>query len=201
MEIEALVPKGFPKTEKVFALGNVQGNASVVRGSISMRGEEAPHRVGSGPALEPCKMANVTHAGRFAPTHGTFHSDESLAHQAYQLLHWGFVAAPFLAGADKFFGFMTHWEKYLATPIANLSPFSAHGTMLVVGLIEMAAAVVVAIRPRVGAYVVAGWLALIILNLLMVGGYLDVALRDLGLCIGALALGRLSAGGAARARA
>jgi hypothetical protein len=55
-------------------------------------------------------MTNVTHAGRFAPTHGTVHSDESLAHQAYQLLHWGFVAAPFLAGADKFFGFMTHWE-------------------------------------------------------------------------------------------
>jgi hypothetical protein len=137
-------------------------------------------------------MASVTTSGRFAPTQGTVQVDQTPTHQAYQLLHWGFVAAPALAGADKFFGFLTTWEKYLAPQFANLSPLSAHGTMLVVGIIEIFAAVLVAFRPRIGAYVVAAWLALIIVNLVMVGGYLDVALRDFGLLLGALALGRLS---------
>lgn len=112
--------------------------------------------------------------------------------QAYQILRWGFVLAPLLAGLDKFLGLLTNWEKYLASPFAHLSPMSPHGTMLAVGVVEMAAAVVVALRPRVGAYVVAAWLVGIILNLLIVGGYNDVALRDFGLVLGALALARLS---------
>lgn len=115
------------------------------------------------------------------------------SYQAFQILHWGFVAAPFLAGLDKFFNVLTHWEGYLSPLFARLSPLSAPATMRAVGVIEMVAAVLVAIRPRVGAYVVAVWLAGIMLNLLLLGHGYDVALRDLGLFLGALALGRLSA--------
>ena len=115
------------------------------------------------------------------------------AHQAFQILHWGFVAAPLLMGADKFLNLLTNWEKYLAPSFRNLSPLNAAATMRAIGVVEIVAALVVALRPRIGAYVVAAWLAGIILNLLLVGGYYDVALRDFGLCLGALALGRLSA--------
>jgi hypothetical protein len=114
------------------------------------------------------------------------------AYQAYQILHWGFVAAPVLAGADKFLHLLANWDQYLAPAFARLSPLSAHATMLVVGLIEMAAGLVVAAKPRIGAYVVAAWLVGIILNLFILGSFFDVALRDFGLFLGALALGRLS---------
>lgn len=113
-------------------------------------------------------------------------------YQAFEILHWGFVAAPLLAGADKFTNLLTHWENYLAPAIAHLSPLAPRATMQVVGVIEIVAALLVAIRPRLGAYVVAAWLCGIILNLLLLGNYYDVALRDLGLALGALALGRLS---------
>lgn len=114
------------------------------------------------------------------------------AYQAYQLLHWGLVAAPVIAGADKFLGLLTNWDKYLAPQFAHLSPLSVHGTMMAVGVVEIAAGLVVALRPRIGAYVVAAWLLGIIVDLLVIGGYYDVALRDFGLLLGALALGRLS---------
>ncbi len=156
-----------------------------------MKGEELGAASGAAGSSRH-QMATVTTPGRFAPTRGTVQVDQTPTHQAYQLLHWGFVAAPALAGADKFFGFLTTWDKYLAPQIANLSPLSPHGTMLVVGIIEIFAAVLVAFRPRIGAYVVAAWLALIIVNLMLVGGFYDVALRDFGLFLGALALGRLS---------
>ena len=113
-------------------------------------------------------------------------------YQAFEILHWGFVAAPLLAGADKFTNLMTHWESYLAPGLARLSPLAPRATMQVVGIVEIVAALLVAIRPRLGAYVVAAWLFGIILNLLLLGNYYDVALRDLGLALGALALGRLS---------
>ena len=112
-------------------------------------------------------------------------------YQAFEILHWGFVAAPVLAGLDKFLGLLTNWDAYLAPAFAKLSPFSVHGTMQVVGIVEIAAGVLVAIKPRIGAYVVAAWLVGIMLNLLLLGHFYDVALRDLGLCLGALALGRL----------
>ena len=115
------------------------------------------------------------------------------AYQAYRLLHWAFVAAPVIAGVDKFFDLLTHWDKYLAPSLLNLSPLSAARTMDAVGFVEIIAGLVVALRPRIGAYVVAAWLAGIIVNLLLVGGYYDVALRDFGLFLGALALARLSA--------
>jgi hypothetical protein len=114
-------------------------------------------------------------------------------YQAYQILHWGFVAAPVIAGADKFARLLTNWDQYLAPAVARVSPFGAHETMLVVGIVEVVAGLVVALKPRIGAYVVAAWLAGIILDLLLLGSYFDVALRDFGLLLGAVALGRLSA--------
>lgn len=121
-------------------------------------------------------------------------SQTTATHQAYQLLHVGFIAAPTLAGLDKFTHLLTNWDQYLAPAIARLLPFSGHAFMRAVGVIEVAAGLLVAFKPRLGAYVVAAWLAGIILNLLVLGSFYDVALRDLGLCLGALALGRLAEG-------
>jgi hypothetical protein len=114
------------------------------------------------------------------------------SYQAFQILHWGFVILPFISGIDKFFNLLARWRDYLSPAFAQISPLSPSATMMAAGVIEMIAAVVVAIRPRVGAYVVAAWLAGIIVNLLLLQGTLDIALRDLGLLLGALALGRLS---------
>ena len=114
------------------------------------------------------------------------------AYQAYQILHWGFVAAPIIAGADKFVHLLTNWDEYLAPAIAQMLPISGHAFMLVVGAIEIVAGLLVAVRPRIGAYVVAGWLAGIMLNLIIRGHALDIVLRDFGLCLGALALARLA---------
>jgi hypothetical protein len=113
-------------------------------------------------------------------------------YQAYQILHFGFTVAPILAGLDKFFHFMVNWDQYLAPFIANIFGGNGHAFMLAVGVIEIVAGLIVAFKPRIGAYIVAAWLAGIIVNLLILGAYFDVALRDLGLCLGALALGRLS---------
>jgi hypothetical protein len=114
------------------------------------------------------------------------------SYQAYQILHLGFVVAPVIAGLDKFFHFLCNWDQYLASWIAGLSPIGGHNLMLVAGIIEIAAGVLVAVKPRLGAPLVAAWLGLIILNLVTAGSYLDVALRDLGLALGALALSRLA---------
>jgi uncharacterized membrane protein YphA (DoxX/SURF4 family) len=113
--------------------------------------------------------------------------------QAYALLRAGFAAAPILFGLDKFFDVLVHWPKYLAPWVNDIAPGSASAFMHVVGGVEILAGVLVALKPRYGAYVVAGWLAGIIVNLLSYSGYYDVALRDFGLLIGALALGRLAA--------
>ena len=113
-------------------------------------------------------------------------------YQAYQLLYLGFIVAPLVAGLDKFTHVLTDWDKYLAPVVAGQLPFSGHTFMLFVGLVEIGAAALVALRPRLGAYVVAAWLAGIIINLLLIPAYLDIALRDFGLMLGALALGRLS---------
>ncbi|HMB92558.1 MAG TPA: hypothetical protein VKP65_17015 [Rhodothermales bacterium] len=112
------------------------------------------------------------------------------SYQAYRLLQVGFVAAPILAGLDKFFNILTDWEQYLAPFIGDL--IGASTFMAVVGIIEIVAGIGVAIKPRIFAYVVAAWLVGIILNLLLIPGFYDVAMRDLGLALGALALGRLS---------
>lgn len=128
-----------------------------------------------------------------ASTAATFAQDKSdPAYQAYKILHVGFAALPIIAGLDKFFHVLVNWDMYLAPAIAHLSPISAHSLMMVIGVIEIVAGILVAIKPRIGAYVVAGWLFGIIIDLLMVSGFYDVALRDFGLSLGALALARLS---------
>lgn len=114
------------------------------------------------------------------------------AYQAFVILYAGFVALPIIAGADKFFDKLVAWEQYLAPLATQLVPVTAHEFMMIVGGIEIAAGVLVAIRPQIGAYVVALWLWGIIVNLLLIPDYFDIALRDLGLSLGAIALGRLS---------
>jgi hypothetical protein len=115
------------------------------------------------------------------------------AYQAFLILRSGFTVAPILFGADKFLHALVNWDRYLAPAIAHLSPFSVHHTMYVVGVIEIVAGLVVAVRPRLGAPVVALWLLGIIVNLLLIPGYYDIALRDFGLLLAALALARLAA--------
>ena len=114
------------------------------------------------------------------------------AYQAYAVLRTIFSIAPILFGLDKFTNILTDWPHYLAPWITGIVPFDAATTMRIVGVIEIAAGVLVAVAPRIGAYVVALWLAGIIVNLLTLPGYYDVALRDFGLLVGALALARLS---------
>ncbi len=113
--------------------------------------------------------------------------------QAYKILHIGFTVLPIIAGLDKFFHILVNWDQYLAPLVARLSPIPGHSLMMIIGVIEIVAGILVAAKPKIGAYVVAIWLWGIILDLLLVSGYYDVALRDFGLSLGALALGRLSA--------
>lgn len=114
------------------------------------------------------------------------------AHQAFLLLRFGFTVAPIIAGFDKFLRLLTNWEKYLAPFIPNTLGIQPRTLMMLVGVVEIIAGLLVAAQPRWGGYVVAAWLSGIILNLVAVGGYLDVALRDLGLLLGAVALARLA---------
>lgn len=123
---------------------------------------------------------------------GTSATASSPAHQAYRILLFGFTVAPILAGLDKFSHLLVNWDQYLPGVVANISPISPHSLMLIVGVIEIAAGIGVAFKPRIFAYIVAAWLALIIINLLLIPGYFDVALRDFGLLLAALALARLS---------
>jgi hypothetical protein len=120
------------------------------------------------------------------------------AHDAFLLLRTVFTAAPILFGLDKFAGVLTEWEQYLAPWVDDIVPGDAHQAMLAVGVIEILAGLVVAVRPSIGGYVVAAWLAGIILNLVTMGDYLDVALRDFGLLVAALALARLATSAASR---
>ncbi len=115
------------------------------------------------------------------------------AAQAFMLLRVAFTVAPILFGIDKFAGVLTDdWTRYLATEYNDLIPGSAADAMHIVGVVEIAAGLVVAVVPRFGGLLVAGWLAGIIVSLLLVGGYGDIALRDFGLLLGALSLSRLA---------
>jgi uncharacterized membrane protein YphA (DoxX/SURF4 family) len=113
-------------------------------------------------------------------------------YQAFVLLRVVFAVAPILFGLDKFFGVLVDWEGYLAPWIDDIVPGSAATAMHIVGAVEILAGVAVALKPRYGAYLVAAWLGGIIVNLLTYSGYYDVALRDFGLLVGALALARLA---------
>ena len=118
---------------------------------------------------------------------------QSPAYQAYQILHLAFVVAPILAGADKFFHVLVNWDQYLSPAIARMLPVSGHTFMLAAGAIEVVAGLLVAFMPALGGLVVGAWLCGIIINLLTIPAYFDVALRDLGLALGAFALARLAA--------
>lgn len=111
-------------------------------------------------------------------------------YQAYQILHIGFAILPIIAGLDKFFNFLTNWEQYLSSPFNVFG--NPHTTMMVVGVIEIIAGIGVWIKPKIFAYIVMLWLLGIIINLLIIGNFYDIALRDFGLLLGALALARLS---------
>ena len=110
------------------------------------------------------------------------------AYQAFWLLRIGFTVAPILFGLDKFFHVLVDWDQYLAPWINDIVPGSGQDAMYVVGVIEILAGIVVAFWPRYGAWLVAAWLAGIIVNLLSMGDYYDIALRDFGLMVAALAL-------------
>lgn len=105
---------------------------------------------------------------------------------------FGFTVAPIIAGLDKFLRLLTDWDKYLAPFIPNTLGIQPHTFMMAVGVIEIAAGLIVAFSPRVGGWIVAAWLAGIIISLVAVGSYLDIALRDLGLLLGAVSLARLA---------
>jgi hypothetical protein len=117
----------------------------------------------------------------------------SPSYQAYQILWIAFTVAPVIAGLDKFTHFLVNWDQYLSPAIAQMLPVSAHTFMLAVGVIEVAAGLLVAFMPEIGGLVVGAWLLGIIVNLLTIPAYFDVALRDFGLALGAFALARLAA--------
>jgi hypothetical protein len=114
------------------------------------------------------------------------------AYQAFMLLRTVFTVAPILFGLDKFANVLVEWPGYLAGWINDIVPGTAQQAMYAVGVIEIVAGVAVAVLPRFGGLLVAAWLAGIIVNLLTVPGFYDIALRDFGLLVGALALARLA---------
>lgn len=112
--------------------------------------------------------------------------------QAFLLLRTVFTVAPIIFGLDKFTNLLTDWTMYLAPVVTSTVPFPAQSVMYAVGVVEIVAGLAVAFRPRFGSLLVAVWLLGIIVNLILLGSYFDVALRDFGLLVGALALNRLS---------
>jgi len=131
-------------------------------------------------------MATVTR-----PVSGTATRTDP-AYQAFFVLRTVFTVAPIVFGLDKFANLLVDWPQYLAPWIANIVPGTPQQIMYVVGVVEIVAGIVVAVVPRFGAWLVAAWLGGIIINLLTLSGYYDVALRDFGLLVGAVALARLS---------
>lgn len=116
----------------------------------------------------------------------------SPSYQAYEILHIAFTVAPLAAGIDKFFHFLVNWDQYLSPMVSATLHVPAHTFMLAVGAVEIVAALIVAFAPRIGGWIVGLWLCGIIINLLSMPAYFDVALRDFGLALGAFALARLS---------
>lgn len=127
-----------------------------------------------------------------APARADVRAQRIAARDAFMILYSGFTLLPIMAGLDKFFHFLVNWDMYLAPVVTQVLPINAHTFMMTVGVVEIAAGILVLVRPQIGAYVVALWLWGIIANLLLVPGYFDVALRDFGLSLGALALARVS---------
>ena len=109
-----------------------------------------------------------------------------------KLLQYTYVILPVAAGLDKFTNILTNWEQYISPSTAQLIPFSTTTFMMIVGVIEIAAGIIVFVKPAVGGYIVAAWLTVIAITLLASGTYLDVAVRDLVMAVGALSLAKLS---------
>jgi uncharacterized membrane protein YphA (DoxX/SURF4 family) len=130
-------------------------------------------------------------ASRSIPSFAALRGREA-GYQAYLLLRLAFTVAPMAFGLDKFFNVLVDWPIYLAPWVNDLMPGSGQEFMYLVGSVEILAGVAVALKPRYGAPLVAAWLAGIIVNLLTVPGFYDVALRDFGLLLGALTLARLA---------
>ena len=139
-------------------------------------------------------MSTAAHTLRPTPIPRSTELRDDPAAQAFVLLRIAFTVAPILFGLDKFVGVLTDdWTRYLSSEFNSLIPGSAATAMDIVGVVEIAEGILVFVAPRLGGYVVAAWLGGIILNLLLVGGYGDIALRDFGLMLGALTLTRLAA--------
>jgi hypothetical protein len=117
---------------------------------------------------------------------------DSPAYQAYQILHVAFFLAPIVAGIDKFTHYLVDWDMYLSPMFARLAPMSPANLMRAVGGIEIIAALIVAFKPSIGGWIVGAWLLGIVMNLIALHGFYDIALRDFGLALGAFALARLS---------
>jgi len=139
-------------------------------------------------------MATVTpsRATQTTPAAVAAARPDNPAFQAFWLLRLGFTVAPILFGLDKFAHVLVNWDRYLAPWINRIVPGTAHEAMFAVGAIEIVAGLIVFLRPRFGGYLVAAWLAGIIVNLLTFPGFYDIALRDFGLLLGALTLARLA---------
>ena len=138
-------------------------------------------------------MSTVTTALRPSPIPASTALRSDPTAQAFMLLRIAFTVAPILFGIDKFANVLTDdWTRYLAPAFNDIIPGNASDAMHIVGVVEIVAGLVVAVTPRFGGLLVAGWLAGIIVSLLIVGGYGDIALRDFGLLLGALTLTRLA---------
>lgn len=109
-----------------------------------------------------------------------------------KLLQYTYVILPVAAGLDKFTNMLTNWEQYIAPSTAQLIPFSTTTFMMIVGVIEIVAGIIVLLKPAIGGYIVAAWLTVIAITLLLSGTYLDVAVRDLVMAVGAFSLAKLS---------
>src|SRR6476620_3839209 len=127
---------------------------------------------------------------RTRPDTGRLRDDP--AFQAFWLLRIGFTIAPIAFGADKFFDVLTNWDRYFAPRLDRIVPGTAHQAMYVVGAVEILAGLAVLVMPRFCGYLVAAWLGGIIVDLLLIPGYYDIALRDFGLLLAALTLARLA---------
>lgn len=112
--------------------------------------------------------------------------------QTFNLLKYTFVIVPIVAGADKFTNLLTHWEQYVNPSIAGILPFSSSVFMMIVGIIEIAAGIIVLKKSEIGGYIVAGWLTVVALTLLIDFNYVDVAVRDLVMAISAFSMARIS---------
>jgi uncharacterized membrane protein YphA (DoxX/SURF4 family) len=145
----------------------------------------------SGTLTRPTATATVRPASNGAAS-VTDRLTNDPGYQAFWLLRIGFAVLPIALGLDKFFDVLVNWEIYLAPWINDIVPGTGAEAMYAVGVIEILAGIAVALKPRYAAYVVAAWLGGIIVSLLTVSGYYDVALRDFGLLLGALTLARLA---------